>query len=119
MNPLRECILLSYGFILAFKASNDIAAAISCIFIHLSASWRTIAAKAVRTLLPLINDNPSLASSSSGSSPIFFNAVLESTILPFTNISPSPINANAIWDIGAKSPHAPTEPFSHTTGTIL
>ena len=72
------------------------------------------AAKAVRTLLPLIRASPSLASNSKGFNPIFSKAVLESIISSSTNISPSPISANAICDIGAKSPHAPTEPFEQT-----
>ena len=73
----------------------------------------------MRTLLPLIKANPSLASSSKGFNPILSKADFESTIFPSTNISPSPISANAICDIGAKSPQAPTDPFSQTTGVSL
>ena len=88
----------------------------SCNFIHFLASYNIIAARAVKTLLPLIRASPSRASSSRGFNPIFFNASFELTIFPLSNISPSPINASAICDIGDKSPQAPTEPFSQTTG---
>ncbi len=36
---------------------------------------------------------------------------------PSTNTSPTPIIAAATWASGARSPDAPTEPWSGTTGT--
>jgi len=63
---------------------------------------------------PLITANPSLAFNPGIGIPTFARASFPSNNSPSTNAFPSPIISNAICDIGAKSPLAPTEPFLHT-----
>ena len=74
-------------------------------------------------LVPLIRESPSFACSLTGSNPASSNAVRESleTHLPATctRHSPSPIIPIAIWESGAKSPEAPSDPILGIDGAIL
>ncbi len=71
---------------------------------------------AVRRFEPLIVESPSLALRPGTGMPALLRASLPGSSSPSKNASPSPIMRSAIWDIGARSPHAPTEPFWQTAG---
>ena len=69
--------------------------------------------------VPLISARPSLASSSTGSSPASESATAAGRRTPCASVtSPSPISASAQCDSGARSPEQPREPYSCTTGVI-
>ena len=70
--------------------------------------------------MPLTNASPSLARSGSGSSPSRSNACSELSTSPSNRTwarSDVPVIALAIVESGTKSPLAPIEPSSRTTGT--
>ena len=67
-------------------------------------------------LEPLMVARPSRASRPGTGMPARSSARAAGIRSPSRKASPSPIISSAIWLIGARSPHAPTEPFSHTTG---
>ena len=66
--------------------------------------------------VPLSSASPSFACSSTGFSPARRSASRLSIRSPSKNASPSPIKLNARCASGARSPLAPTEPFSGITG---
>ena len=78
--------------------------------------------------MPLISDNPSLACNLTGFRPASVSAsklvILchpdsDSELSGYLTMhSPSPNNANDIWESGAKSPEAPRDPILGTTGAI-
>ena len=66
--------------------------------------------------VPFTRARPSFASSTTGSSPARRSASRPGSRSPRKNASPSPISTRARCARGARSPLAPTEPFSGTTG---
>ncbi len=69
--------------------------------------------------VPLISARPSLARSATGASPARSNAsAVGSTAPSGPHTSPSPTRASAQWLSGARSPLAPSEPCSRTTGVM-
>ena len=68
--------------------------------------------------VPLISASPSFARSATGASPARGERRRRSaTVAPSaSHTSPSPISASAQWLSGARSPLAPSEPCSRTTG---
>ena len=66
--------------------------------------------------VPLMSARPSLARSASGSSPASRARRRPRRVAVGVATSPSPISASAQWASGARSPLAPSEPCSGTTG---
>ena len=70
--------------------------------------------------MPLISARPSFAVSVSGSIPAAASASAAGRRPPSArSISPSPMSARPQWASGARSPLAPSEPCSGTTGVSL
>ena len=69
--------------------------------------------------VPLMSARPSLARSVTGSRPSAASASRVGPSRPSrSHTSPSPIRARAQWASGARSPLAPSEPCSRTTGVM-
>ena len=68
--------------------------------------------------VPLINPKPSFAERCKGCKLCLAKASFVETIVSPSQTFPSPINGKNKCDKGAKSPDAPTDPFSGTTGII-
>ncbi len=67
--------------------------------------------------VPFSSASPSFGPSSNGAQPNFFNASADGMRLPATTTSPSPISGRQRCASGARSPDAPSEPRSYTTGS--
>ena len=68
--------------------------------------------------VPLMRARPSLASSSIGSRSSAASAAAAEMSAPPTSTLPSPSRARAAWAKGARSPEAPSDPYSCTAGVI-
>ena len=68
--------------------------------------------------VPLMSARPSLARRVTGSMPAAASASPSAESPARSHTSPSPIRARAPWARGARSPLAPSEPCSRTTGVI-
>jgi len=71
---------------------------------------------AVMPCVPLTRARPSLASSTSGSRPHRRRASMAGSSSPARRTSPSPMTGRARCASGARSPEAPSDPCSGTTG---
>ena len=74
-------------------------------------------ANAVDAWVPLSSANPSFGPSTSGATPARASPCNAGTRTPSTQASPTPISTALRCASGARSPDAPTEPFSGTTGS--
>ena len=70
----------------------------------------------VISCVPLRSASPSFASRTSGSRPTSRSATSAGTCCPPSSTRPRPMSGSARWASGARSPDAPTEPCSGTTG---
>ena len=99
------------------SASVDIAAAVSAVRSSTSRSASASTSMPSIPSVPLISARPSLARSVSGATPAVVSAVAPSTNMPSARrASPSPSSTSAADASGARSPLAPSEPCSRTTG---
>ncbi len=69
--------------------------------------------------VPLISASPSLGPSETGASPYSSSTTRAGFFSPRCQTSPSPISGRKRWAKGARSPEAPTDPFSGTTGIMF
>ena len=99
------------------SASTDIAALTSATRKSRSRSLMASARMPSMPSVPLISARPSLAVSVNGSIPLAASAsAVARRSLRRANTSPSPIRASPQCASGARSPLAPSEPCSGTTG---
>ena len=103
---------------MACSASPVSAPAISAIFIRFIASYSVFRPTAVSICVPLLSASPSLDASTTGVKSACANASFASITSPLYSTLPKPIKPSAMHESGAKSPEAPTEPFSGTIGWI-
>ncbi len=106
----------SNGFTEPLIASSDKAPATSAAANTFSDSNNPRNASAVETCVPFSNASPSLGSSTSGATPAWASAACAERNSPLTRACPSPSSSNARCASGARSPLAPTEPFSGIQG---
>ncbi len=81
-----------------------------------SASNNAASAYAAENCVPLSSARPSFGPSASGARPASARATSEGRRRPSKKTSPTPIIAAAMWASGARSPDAPTDPCTGTTG---
>ncbi len=74
-------------------------------------------AHAVENCVPLMSASPSFAASAMGARPAARSAAAPGSTAPPTSASPSPSITAAMCASGARSPLAPTDPWTGTTGT--
>ncbi len=109
--------LSSIAQVIPFKASIVRQYAISAVLSKFIASYVAKSPIAVITCVPFISAKPSFEDKLSIMLiPDFSIAHLEGILSPLYIASPSPIIVKTIWDKGAKSPDAPSEPFSGIIG---
>ena len=80
------------------------------------AANQAASAQAVENCVPLISASPSLGPSVTGVRPACARASAAVMRVPPSIASPSPIIVSAMCASGARSPEAPTEPCTGTTG---
>ena len=83
------------------------------------ASKYPASAQAVENCVPLMSPSPSFGPRMTGASPARSSATRAGSRTPSKPASPSPIRVAAICASGARSPEAPTDPCTGTTGVTL
>ena len=101
----------------ASRASTLQAAATSATVRRCLASWAARQSIPRIPSVPLVRAKPSFSTNCRGSMPARARASAAPIAPSSVNTSPSPIRTSAAWASGARSPLAPREPCSGTTGT--
>ena len=113
------CTLCSNGSMRPSKASSDIAPMWSAQRLRRFALMSEYTPYACMNCVPLSSASPSFEHSVIGSHPILCISSSPLMMLPSTSTSPRPRSGRHMCAKGERSPDAPNEPCSYTTGMML